>query len=861
MLRNFLILSILGSTMTSAFADYLTTDVKSFFKDGKAPNGAWVNGANGGKFQKTEIDGQTYFKFTTQKSKQQACWGFHGHKRLNPADLPDGKNTLKLRLKLKSLQPIADNINIAWGWRGEKMQLLKAASTKAKISHQKWTDVILPMADFGNQKKLSGFYFSCDKPGTYLLSEVSLIAQRKISLDDIPDDWFFKNDNIVLKGSATKNIKQVELEVTSDKDKKKVLSKILPVQDGKFSIQLAKKDLAQYYKNTFVVSIPGDNSVAAKSIPESVFVFPEFKNTPLPKLTIKNGKLLKGKNPFAFVAANYTRFTLNFPPKTRPNYELLARDAKMFSDWGISALRLSFNIGMIQPAEGIFPDNPEWEKIIAKHKCNTHFMDMVDYFFKVTAENGIYCIIDWHSYPTDPYRYFLGGNNHEKGKKPGTAISWLASDKFKGESFNLSKPKHLNALLTTHSWMAKHLKGQSNIMGFEVPYNEPHDKFMSVQSTWSRIVSQCAMAIKKQDPDRLTFSNVPNYAHNNEAWAYTWLTPFGIDGQGPHHYIANGPVPVRPEASKTKKPWLCRDIEQTFAYSLPALWFPAGVNRQPVYNGEGGEWGAEVLLKGIERKLAEEYMYEASLFQCYVAGVIGHFNWMCIDNKKTNLNLYKKYGPRYAKVMKAGPIDWSKAKLALIQNTEAVPSNNGHNFACVPFVKLMLDLHLGPVHYLPDDMIIYKGLSRVSAGLEQVEGLSASSFKNYQAVIVDRRNLDQRVEKVLKNQKTPILWVDDLEKLTPEQLIKFLKENNLHYDTKTPAGIQMAIGPKHLVIYRRKGESGISKIYPLIERENTFKLVDERGKTVYSGNSEKLSQEGLSISLDKWRSKIFTIEN
>lgn len=851
---------ILGNSFL--MADDYSSEVQTFYRDGEAPIGAWVNGADGGEFAKKEINGQAVFAFTTTKPVQKACLSFHGHRKLNTADLPAATDTLRLALKLKAGQPTTGDVKMTWGWRGENMAPLPGVSASCRLSDSEWTNVQLPAAAYHGQSLLSGFYLAVDTPGVYLLSEASLVAVRGVALDPLPRDSLLDHDTVTLSGSCPKEVNNIHFEVTADGDqgKQQVLSREIPARDGRFETALSRSDLLTYCVNTCQAMIPGDPSEYGSSLPLELFAYPAVAQNPLPPLKMENGRLMKEGKPFAFVGINYTRFQLNVAPKRTADFELLAKDVKMFADWGFTALRVTLHAGMIQPKAGVFPDQPEWKEVIETHQCNTHFMEMLDYFIALAAQNGIYCLIDWHEYPTDPYRYFVGGNNREVGQKPGTGIAWLAPDAFSRVNLDLSNPKHLNAVLTTHRWMARHLKGRTGIMGIEIPHNEPHDKFMSVQSNWSRIVTQCALEIKGQDPDRLVFANAANYAHNNEAWAFSWQKPFGLDGYGHHFYIANGPVPVRTDAKNSTSPWMCRDVDATFEYALPALFFPLQTGFQPVYNGEGGNFGSQIFLKETDPALAANFMYEASLFQCYAAGALGHLNWLCIDDKNNDFDIYRKNSPRYAELMKEGPVDWSHADLAVVQNTEAAPSGNGYNYACVPFVKLMLDLHLAPVHYLSDDMIIAMGLGRVSQALDTVEGLEAAGLDQYKGLVVDRRNLDSRIENTLGKLKMPILWVDDMGKLTAEDLIAFLDKNGIRYDTRTPVGIQIAIGPNHLALFRRKGEGGDSRVYPLIMRDKPFSLVDEAGKTVYQGDSATLAREGFPVTLGKWQSAIYQVK-
>ncbi len=781
-------------------------------------------------------------------------WNFSSHFSLTPSSFADDP-TLKIELVVDSAGDFDGVLRLGWFKRADgkftEASLLKSSLKAGEKGRRLLFD--LP-PDPGCEVK--GFYLSAEgSPLDIIVSEASVAALRKLRVDPVAKLQLLKADALAVSGQAAGGVSKVSLKVSAPEDSAfKPFVRELPVKDGRFETVLAKSELPEWSSCELQASISGSTKPEDFSFPVQAFVFPKLKREPLPKLGIDNGMLVKDGKPFAFLGINYTAFSLGLG-RSKDDYALIAGAVKRFDGWGVSAVRLPLSISMIQAAEGVFPDNPKWREELESRKLDVGFIDELDYFLDLCNERGIYVAIDWHETPCDPYRYFTGGNTKDKGSgKPGNAIAWLCDDMTKAVKFDYSNPRHLKALVTTHAWMARHLKGRSNILGFEVPMNEPFDAYMSVQANWSRIVTECSLAIKREDPERLTFSQCANWAHNNEAWAFTWLNPYGLDGQGPHHYMANGPVPAR----KGAKHFMEREQDKTFALSMPSLLFASMVWRQPVYNGEGGEHGARDLLPELDYALAADYMYEATLAQCYAAGAAGHMNWTLLG-PKDDVDIYAKHGPRYAKLLKNGPVDWSKAEVALIQNTEAVHSSNGQNYSVVPFVDLMLSLHLGPVHLLPDDYLIYNGLARVSEGLEQVSGCSVDLAK-YKAVVVDRRNLDARVSAILEKSGAKILWTDNAGKLSIDELSAFLESAGVDVDRRSPPGIQIALGAKNVLLYRRAGEGGRSVVYPAVKRSGPFKLIDESGKTLFEGTSAQLKEKGVDVELGKLRSLILEIE-
>jgi hypothetical protein len=255
-------------------------------------------------------------------------------------------------------------------------------------------------------------------------------------------------------------------------------------------------------------------------------------------------------------------------------------------------------------------------------------------------------------------------------------------------------------------------------------------------------------------------------------------------------------------------------------------------------------------------------MLDGSLTQAYASGLAGTLQWTLWNHPQGHAKfraIYAKHYRRFSKVFAAGPVDWSQTEVAFIQNAAAVPIQNGHNFSCVPFARISLELNLTPVHYITDDFLIYSGLKQHSEGLEQVS--SASFSTNYKALIVDKNNLDQRVFRALKKSKTPILWLDNADKLTRTELANFLKKAGVFVNLKTPAEIQIIEGPEHLILYRRSGNDKLPvKVYPRLKRAGKFSLITESGKEIFKGTADELYQNGLKLRLLKWQSYIFTIK-
>lgn len=590
-----------------------------------------------------------------------------------------------------------------------------------------------------------------------------------------------------------------------------------------------------------------------------LFVFPVIDpGATLTPVTARGRDLMLNGRPWGFAGLNYTRFLIEF--SIRGSFERVVEDLQTHADWGISVLRIPLHLGMIQPAPGVFPDDPRHADLLKAHGLNPAFHELLEYFIALSGHHGMRVVFDWHEMPTDPYRYFVGGNHHDKGSdRPGKGIAWLF-DQGTGLAADATDPRFVQAIVDTNRWLARRFRGNGNILGFEAPYNEPHSINDSSDSAWRRLAAATAWAVRIEDPERLTFGMPPAWGHNNVLTSVTWQLPESLSGMAPHYYLGNGPVALRADAPERKEPWLARDVAATFDHSFAAVAMPHSAAPYPVWNGESGEHGYASFLPDLPRDEAASLMIEAQLVQAYAAGMVGSLGWTLTGHDTVYAPLMEIYGAayrRFAPVYRAGPVDYHGAQVLFVQNPAAEPVRNGLNHACVPFARLALDLHLAPVHYMTDDQLLANGLIQMAVGLEQVE--EVASGLTYRAAVADTRNMDARTIELLENSKIPVLWVDDADQLTPERLGAFLAEAGVSWDRKTSPELQLIKGPRHLLVYRRSGD-GPARVYPHLDEPGAFRLIGEDGATVFEGTAVRLADEGLDVEVPRWRSAIFTVE-
>jgi hypothetical protein len=838
----------------------LTADVEAYFPVTTARSGGVA--AMGNAFMErldadSSPDGVPMIRLVGRQAPTQGVWWFPRHQQVKPEETLPGDARARLVVDVEAASPVTTALSLQWRI-GEQAGDAVRAEPQA-VGPDNTTRFELPVPVLAPDAVVGGIILGFSVPADYRIRRLALARQCLVLLDDVRDDSLRRSPQATLTGRAAAGIGRVVVRLTPQDATAPALAKAVDARDGRFELVLAGSELRSGVAY-LATAEPADRPLEA-SPGRRLFAYPPLTGRACPPVRRQGPDLIREGKRFGFVGVNYTPFYLGLT--IRADYESLARHALQMRDWGVRVVRVPLDIGAVQPALGILPDQPGHAALLRKHRLDPAFVEQLDYFVAVAGELGIYTLIDWHGIALDPYRYFLGGQEQDRGSgKPGTAIAYLAPSPTERGEFDLADAKHVEALLNAHRWAARHFRGNPNLLGIEVPFNEPHTKYMAVEANWRTITDLAARAVAEGDPDRLTFALGPSYSHNNLLPSVTWLPPDRVTGGGHHFYQANGPVPTRADAATFREPWLARETEGTFGWSFPAVMLPFSAVDYPAYNGECGAHGARMVLPNLPAPEAAMVLIEAQLVQEYAAGMVGRLEWTLWDNANDfvpYLEVYRTLFRRFAPVFEAGPLDRMAAAVAFVQHPEAVPSSNGHNFACLPFAKAALDLHLSPVHYLTDEQLRYRASAELSVGLEQVVG-SVESL-GYKALVVDRRHLDPRTAALLPHMGVPLLWLDDAEALTADALAVFLKQSGVAVDTGTPREIQLAEGPDHLVVYRRlDGGANPVRIHPLLKRAGSVALIGEDGKTAYQGDAAQLATTGFEVDLPLWRSAIYRIE-
>ena len=691
---------------------------------------------------------------------------------------------------------------------------------------------------------------------SFVALAAALIAHAAEPVLEVPTGRALRLDNPVIVAGQADPGAELSVEALNEAGGRVGEWRARAGADGRFTLKVDRAALPEGRRVALRARAGAEGKWSAEA---PFFVYPVINDgQTLPAIAASGRNLMLNGKPWGFAGLNYTRFLIEF--SLRPNFERVVEDLRTHADWDVSVVRVPLHLGMIQPAPGVFPDDARYEEVLRSYRVDPAFFELLEYFIALCGHHGIRVVFDWHEMPTDPYRYFVGGNHHDKGTgKPGTGIAWLV-DPATGRAAEPGDPEFTEAIVSTNRWLARRFLGNGTVLGFEAPYNEPHSVTDSSDMAWRRLAADATRAVVLEDPTRLVFGMTAAWGHNNVLPSATWQLPDLMTGMAPHYYLGNGPVPTRADAPQRKEPWLARDVAATFDYSFAAVAMPHSGAPYPVWNGESGEHGYESFLPDMDPLEAASLMIEAQLVQAYAAGMVGSLGWTLTGHERIYTPLMEIYGAayrRFSPVFRAGPVDYRRADVLFVQNPGAVPVNNGLNHACVPLARLALDLHLGPVHYMTDDQLLANGLVQISVGLEQVEEVATGL--EYRAAIVDTRNIDSRALALLAESKIPVLRSDDVARLTPDDVAAFLRGAGVTVDRRSPAELQLIAGPQHLLVYRRSGDGGPARVFPRLKVEGVLELVDESGATAFRGTAAELTEQGLMVDVPKWRTAIYSV--
>lgn len=497
---------------------------------------------------------------------------------------------------------------------------------------------------------------------------------------------------------------------------------------------------------------------------------------------------------------------------------------------GFNAVRMPLNMGWFEPAQGVFPDSPEYNGLMAQHRLPTGAVAFYDGLIKRAGELGLYVIPEFHELPTDPYRWFLGGEERHRGtERPGTAICWL------GVPNPAQKGRYqLNAALAAAEvpralgWLAEHLRGVPNVAALEIPWNEPGGPLTEGQAYFD-LCAACARAVKAADPQRLVFMDAVDWGAmvNRLADEATWKLPREVDGLFPHFYPGMHSGNSGPEGtwSATMANWLS--------------WMMG--SGRPVMVGEYGvvEMGRARYWQAGVTDTDRANTYAACVAQWNAMGAQGLFCWawgggIGRDKSSGALNQGAEQLPKWAAVCRQPA---PTPALAVVCNARR-RSPYGDRRDLWRITEALLDAHLTPFATVFDRQVMAE----------------PDCLKRFRAVIVLNADLVEGAADAVRTQAAEAYWLSaDLAELGPtiESLCAKLRSPNL------PANVLVGYAPGQVTVFERKGAAGDVRLRLHIPgADGEGRLTDEAGNVLFTGTAEKLATEGAMVPLQAWQCEV-----
>lgn len=264
----------------------------------------------------------------------------------------------------------------------------------------------------------------------------------------------------------------------------------------------------------------------------------------LPPLAVRNGRLVNAQTgkPIGLFGVNLFETHLGWA--IRQDIAEMERNLEAIAKCGFNAIRVPMNMSYIEPAPNVFPDDTKYGEIMQKHRLKDGFPQFLDALVKKASKLGLYVVLEFHELPSDPWRYFAGGNEQlRKDGKHGGAISWMAKLTMREdgtiEKVELDWEKAFEHVPKALAWLAKRYKGNTTIAAIEVPWNEPVGGLADKDESYFRLVQACARAVKEADKNRLVFMDTQDWGAcvNFLPPSSCWRVPEEVDALFPHFYF------------------------------------------------------------------------------------------------------------------------------------------------------------------------------------------------------------------------------------------------------------------------------------------------------------------------------------
>lgn len=505
---------------------------------------------------------------------------------------------------------------------------------------------------------------------------------------------------------------------------------------------------------------------------------------------------------------------------------------RAIADLGFNAVRMPLNMAWFEPEPGVFPDDPRYEPILAAHGLPVGAVAFYDGLVRRAGELGLYVIPEFHELPSDPYRWFVGGEEKERGTdKPGRAIAWMAQpDENNPGRYHPDPELAAREVPRALGWLAAHWRGMPNIAGIEVPWNEPRGA-LAEPAPYFDLCTNCAGAVKAADPDRLVFMDCLDWGAmvNRIPDESVWKLPDEVDALVPHFYpgLHSNNSGEAGTWSTTMANW--------------ASWLMG--SGRPVMVGEYGvvEMKRAGYWKDGMTDAQRAATYAACLAQWYAMGVQGVFCWawdggIGRDPETGALNQGAEELVKWAAPFEQTVPCAADAKIAVI----CAPGQRaayGDRKGLWLITDALLDAHLTPFATVFSSQVE-----------EQPQVLSRFGF-----LIVLDADLPEPVRDAVREVGKRTVWLTpDLAGL--EEAVAQLRQAAGATPEPLPANVIVGYAAGQATVYERKGQAGAVRLRLQIPgAEGDGVLVGPSGKTVFEGQAQQVARDGADIELLPWQ--------
>jgi len=515
---------------------------------------------------------------------------------------------------------------------------------------------------------------------------------------------------------------------------------------------------------------------------------------------------------------------------------------KAIASLGFNAVRMPLNMAWFEPQPGVFPDSADYEGILKSHRLPTGALAFYDGLIRRAGELGLYVIPEFHELPSDPYRWFVGGEERDRGTdKPGQAIAWLAAPDEKQQGrFRLDSAIAAREVPKALGWLATHWRGVPNLAGLEVPWNEPGGPLTEGEAFFT-LCRDCARAVKAADPDRLVFMDCVDWGAmvNRIPDESVWKLPAEVDALFPHFYpgMHSGNSGEAGTWSTTMANW--------------ASWMMG--SGKPVMVGEYGV--VEMKRAGYWKEGATEAQraatYAACAAQWYAMGVQGVFCWAWdggIDRDKDTgaLNQGAEELLKWTAPYKETAPSAAEAQLAVLCSPKR-RAQYGDKRDLWRLTDALLAAHLTPFATVFDSQVLGQ----------------ADALRRFRSLLVLDADLTEPVRDAVRKAGKQTLWLSpDLSGL--DEAVTQLRQaagpaaaHGRRASADLPPNVIVGYADKQVTAFERKGQSGEVRLRLRIPgADEVGQLVEASGAVVFRGPVAELEREGVAVSLRPWECKV-----